>query len=123
MKVFNPLAKTSRNIENPYKHHENVKKLKYQQRVIEVEHSSFVPLIFSCSGGSAPAANKVMQRLAELISEKKNESYSDTMNYIRTKVSFALIRSAVLCIRGCRALKKQNEIDNSIGAIVEESRL
>ena len=64
-----------------------------------------------------------MQRLADLIFEKRNESYSDTMNYIRTKVSFALIRNAVLCIRGCRALKKQNEIDNSIGAIVEESRL
>ena len=44
------------------------------------------------------------------ISEKRDDSYSDTMNYIRTKLSFALLRSSILCLRGCRTLKKSNHL-------------
>ena len=123
VKVFNPLAKTTKNIDDPYKYHENLKRLKYEQRIRDVEHSTFMPLIFACTGGTAPSANKVIQRLAEKLSEKRSETYSDTVNYIRTKVSFALIRSAVLCLRGSRKLKQHQIVENSFGAIVEEGKL
>ena len=36
--------------------HENIKKRSYEQRVQEVEHSYFTALVFSVSGGMAPAA-------------------------------------------------------------------
>ena len=42
-------------------------------------------------------------RLAELVAAKKDESYATTMSWIRTMVSFALLRSALLCLRGSRA--------------------
>ena len=45
------------------------------------------------------------------------------MNYIRTKVSFTFVRSSILCIRGCRSLRKVQFIDSFISAIVEEGRL
>ena len=49
---------------------------------------------------------------------------AEVMGYIRTKVMFALLKSSVLCLRGCRSLKRQPEIiDSAIGAIVEEGRL
>ena len=64
-----------------------------------------------------------MQRIAEKLSEKRHESYSETKNYIRTKISFALLRSAILCIQGCRSLRKMQFIDNSISAVIEEGRL
>ena len=60
--------------------------------------------------------------ISTIFSEKKHESYAET-NYIRTKISFALLRSAILCIRGCRSLRKTQFIDNSISAVVEEGRL
>ena len=35
-------------------------------------------------------------RLAELIANKKGESYSSAISWIRAKVSFAIVRSAIL---------------------------
>ena len=86
VKIFNIHAKSCpKTISDAYKNHESVKTLKYQQRILDVEHSSFVPLIFACTGGAAPGSTKTVQKLAEKLSEKRNESYSDTINYIRTK--------------------------------------
>ena len=123
VKIFNPNAKSCpKTISDAYKYHESVKTLKYQQRILDVEHSSSVPLIFACTRGAAPDSTKTVQKLAEKLSEKRNESYSDTINYIRTKISFALLRSAILCFRGCKKLKNTSNIDNSICAVIEEGR-
>ena len=104
--------------------HEGQKRMKYEQRIVEVENSSFNPLVFATTGGAAPTASKVMTRLAFKLSEKTDDSYADIIGYIRTKVSFALLKSSVLCLRGCRSLKRQPpSIESSIGAIVEEGRL
>ena len=124
VKIFNPYAKTSRKLhKDAYKYHETLKNSEYQQRILNVEQSSFSPLIFGCTGGGAPTATRTMQQLAETLSEKRQESYPESINYIRTKISFALLRSSILCIRGCRSLRKDHFIDNSISAIVEEGRL
>ena len=45
-------------------------------------------------------------RLAELVAAKKGESYANTMSWIRARVSFALLRSALLCLRGSRAKRR-----------------
>ena len=59
-----------------------------------------------------------MQRLAEELSEKKKqESYPESINYIRIKLSFALLRSSILCLRGYRSLRKVQFIDNSINSV------
>ena len=42
-------------------------------------------------------------RLAELISAKKQENYATTMSWIRIKVSFAILRTALVCLRGTRS--------------------
>ena len=124
VKIFNPHAKTPRKLhKDAYKYHETPKNSKYQQRVLKVEQSSFCPLIFGCTSGAAPTATWTMQRLAEKLSEKRQESYPESINYIRTKISFALLRSSIFCLRGCRSLRKVQLIDNSICAIVEEGRV
>ena len=124
LKIFNPHAKTSRKLhKDAYKYHKTLKNSKYQQRILNVEQSSFWPLIFECTGGAAPTATRKMQRLAEKLSEKRQESYPESINYIRTKINFALLRSSILGIRGCRSLRKVQFIDNSISAFVEEGRL
>ena len=52
-------------------------------------------------------------------------SYAEAIAYIRTKLSFALLPSSILCIRGCRSTKTGSNqfVDSAIGAIIEEGRL
>ena len=65
-----------------------------------------------------------MSRLALKISEKGYDSYSDAISSIRTKINFTLIRSSVLWLRGCRALKRQiDHVESSIAATMQEGRL
>ena len=52
-KVFNPNAQMNKkfSLEACYRHHKRSKKCTYKQRITEVEHGSFTPLISSTSGG------------------------------------------------------------------------
>ena len=45
-------------------------------------------------------------RLAELVAAKKGENYATTVSWIRSKVSFAILRSALLCLRGSRIVRR-----------------
>ena len=53
VRVFNPHAPSNRNtnLTSCYRKHERLKKNAYEQRVREVEHASFTPLVFSATGG------------------------------------------------------------------------
>ena len=86
-----------------YRKHEQEKRWQYGERVREVERSSFSPLIFSSSGGMGQAASSVYKRLASLIcSNKWCQQYSVTMGWLRIVLCFALLRSAIMCLRGNR---------------------
>ena len=39
-------------------------------------------------------------RLADLISSKQSEPYSVILNWIRTRLSFSILQSSIMCIRG-----------------------
>ena len=94
----------------------------YLSRVLEVEQGSFNPLVFTTTGGIAGECMRYHSRLAELLSTKKGEDYSTTMSWIRAKVSFAVLRSALLCSRGSRCTRRASlhstdtdfEIDNQL---------
>ena len=49
-----------------------------------------------------------MSRLITKIAEKRDVPISVIANYVRTKLSFILVRSQVMCIRGCRKLWGHN---------------
>ena len=53
-----------------YKSNEQEKKRAYEERVRDIEHGSFAPLVLSISGGMGPIATTVYKRLASLIAEK-----------------------------------------------------
>ena len=50
---------------------------------------------------------KYHSRLRELIANKKGESYSSAIHWIRAKVSIAIVRSAILYLRGSRSRRQQ----------------
>ena len=102
VRVFNPYAPANRTltISTCY---ENQKKRVYDQRIREVEHATFTPLVLSATGGLARQATVFYKRLASLLSSKFNQPYSQTMNWLRCRLSFALLRAAIQCIRGARS--------------------
>ena len=105
VRVFNPYAPTNRRLQPAtcYRHHENAKKRAYEQRVREIEHASFVPLVLSVTGGLGRIATTTYKRLASLLSSKWNQPYSTTMGWLRCRLSFALLRSSIAAIRGARS--------------------
>ena len=97
---------------------------KYAERILQIEQEqgTFTPLIFTTTGGMAPECQMFHSRLAELIATKKAEEYSKTMNWLRVKISFSLIRSALVCLRASRCLRRRpyselNEVDIDIQTV------
>ena len=104
VRVFNPLAPSNRQpLPTCYRKHENQKKRAYEQRVREIEHGSFAPLVMSLTGGLGNAASVCYKCLASLISAKRDVSYSSTMAWIRCSLSFSLLHSSIQCIWGARS--------------------
>ena len=94
-----------------YRNHENEKKRAYADRVLQVEQGTFTPLVFTSTGGMGEECKRYHSRLAELIAAKKGEDYATTVSWIRSKVSFAILRSALICLRGSGTVKRNRNID------------
>ena len=67
---------------------------------MEVEQGTFTPLIFSSTGRIGTECKLYHKCLVELLAIKKGESYATTMQWVRAKVLFALLRSVLLFLRG-----------------------
>ena len=92
-----------------FKEQENEKKRKYQQRVLDVEMGSFTPLVFGTNGGMGVECQMFLRHLAEELSKKDGEPYAA----VRTRLSFEILRSVHLCVRGSRKpFRSANEVVN-----------
>ena len=119
--VFNPFLSSNRNLTLPsaYGKHEQEKRRSCEQRVLEVEHSSFVPVVFSTTGSQGKTAAAFYPMIAGNLSEKRCEPFSVTMAYVRTRLSFGLIRSAIASLRGNRCRPSQHGSASAIPAAAE----
>ena len=118
VRVVNPLAQTNaaKKIPDMYHLHESAKKHEYNARILQVEKGSFTPLIFSCTGGMAPEASRFIKELAFKLSSKRGDPYSQTVNFVRRRIRFDILRVCVISLRGERGLgtvkaKKMAELD------------
>ena len=68
-----------------FRKHENSKKREYMERVIEIEHGTFTPLVFGTNGGMGEECCKFISKLASQLREKQNESYSTVIAWLTTK--------------------------------------
>ena len=75
----------------------------YDQRVCEVEHATFTPLVLSTTSGMGCAATTFYKNLASMVAEKQDIPYAMTLNWIRSRLSFALLRASIMSIRGVRS--------------------
>ena len=88
-----------------------------------MDQGSFTPLVFTTSGGMGPKAKCFYSRLADIISEKKQQPRSHIVAWMRCRLSFSLLRLALLCLRVTRysAPKNTNVANMDYEATVVES--
>ena len=105
VRVFHPNAPSIRSgfLSAAYKKHEDSKKRAYSQRVRDVECGVFTPLVFSTIGGMGREATTFYKSLADMLALKQRTPYSVVIHWLRCKLSFAAVRSSIMCIRGARS--------------------
>ncbi|XP_028417275.1 uncharacterized protein LOC114541674 [Dendronephthya gigantea] len=105
VRVFNPYASTHRRqtLSSSCKANEREKKRHYNQRIVEVEHGSFTPVVFSAFGGCGRETQHFLSFLGAKLADKKNHSTSMVVSWLRRKIAFALLRARVVCVRGSRS--------------------
>ena len=125
VRVFNPMAPSNRkpSLAASYRSHEQEKRRSYERRVLEVEHGTFVPAVFSSTGGQGKAASALYGRIASMLADKRREPFSVVMAYIRTKLSVALMKSAVASLRGRRHRIDTFDIEPSLSLTVTECNI
>ena len=96
-------ASSNRNkpIKTVYQHHEKKRRM-YDQRIREIERGTFTPLVLSATGGMGPAASIFFKKLASMISAKRGHTYQKVMTWIKQRITFSLLRSAISAIRVTR---------------------
>ena len=75
-------------------------------KVLEIDHGSFTPLVFSICGGMGRECSMFYNKLVKKIAEKRELHQSIVTNWIRTKISFALLKSALLCLSGSTSISR-----------------
>ena len=104
VRVFHPNTPSA--IQAPlvsqYAKHERSKRQSMSSGVRHVKGASFVPQVFSSTGGMGPACAATFKHLADLLSEKLDCPYAAMLNWLRCRVSFTLLRSAVTSLRSLR---------------------
>ena len=123
---FNPHAPSNKAITpySLYQKHEREKRRDYDQRILQIEHGSFSPLVFSTTGGMGRTATTVYKRVAGLIAEKKGQDYSQTLRWLRCRLNFALLRSFIMCLRGTRSRNTPSTYEDvAPDVILQECRI
>ena len=80
VRVFNPLARCHLHHSLPavHKKNENEKKREYNQRILQVEHGSFTPLVFLCFGLMSRGCSRFFSHRKEPKSTKKKRTKKRT---------------------------------------------
>ena len=125
VRVFYPNASSNRSTatSSAYRRHEQAKKRQYGQRVREVEHGVFTPLVFSSTGGMGREAITFYKRLADMLSQKRQHPYPTVMGWLRCRLSFASLRSSIMCIRGSRSPLHRPSYGTDITLAASEGRV
>ena len=63
---------------------------------------SFTPLVFGTNGGMGNECQRFLKHLADKIAQKDTEPYHIVITWLRTQISFELLRSVLACVRGSR---------------------
>ena len=111
LRIFNPLALcySGLSLDAAHAKNERDKITKYGERTINVEQGTFTPLVFTSAGGMARQSQIFYKRMAELMAEKRGEEKGFFTAWLQGKLSFSLVKSALLCLRDTRSSRTQRD--------------
>ena len=91
----------------------NSKRNEITTRIMNIEHGTFTPLVFSVYGGMSKECSVFHKNVAERLVIKTGEKYEKIISTIRCKLSFLILKSALMCVRGSRSnnLRTINEFE------------
>ena len=117
VRVFYSNAKRYQNVEikKCYELNEKEKKKAYNERILNVEQGTFTPIVMLANGGLGREGEKFYGKLASKISEKRCQPYSVVSSWIRRKISFSLMKTICMCLRGSKTLKDFRLINSMSG--------
>ena len=75
------------------------KKRKYLEACL-ARHAGFTHMCFSIDGILGSEADCFLCRLADRLCTKWERSYSAVVGWVRSRLSFAVLRATMLCVRG-----------------------
>ena len=107
----------------------NIKLLSYtiDRRGLVTEAVHVIILHWICSktvtGGMGKEAATFYKRLADLLASKRQNPYPAVMGWLRCRLSFASIRSAIMCIRGSRSSLHRPVYMDNINLVSQEGRI
>jgi hypothetical protein len=78
-------------------------------------------MVFTTAGGMGKQCRLVFKRLATTLSEKRGLPNSVVAGWLRCRLSFALLRTTLLCVRGTRA--RRVNVDPNIELSVSAARI
>ena len=100
------------------------KKRQYNQRILQVEHGSFTPLVFSCFGGMSRECSRFFSHASEHLAEKRKLNKSFVSAFVKARLNFALLRSCLLCIRGSRTSSRIDHLNETdLNLLIHESKI
>jgi hypothetical protein len=113
-RAFYAFARTymNQNLSKLYQKFSKTRKREYEQRVREVDAGDFTPMIVSSSGGMGPEMQIALKHLSRKIADKQNDTYSRVAGFMRCRFSFAMMRSALVCLRGTRSRRTWQDVSN-----------
>ena len=128
LRVFIPLAPCYSGLSLDAAHVKNERDeiRKYSERIINVEQGTFTPLVFTSAGGMARQSQIFYKRMDRAYGRKeRGEKKGFFTTWLRCKLSFSLVKSALLCLRGTRSSKThRDDLGNTdFENVVMKSRL
>jgi hypothetical protein len=95
----------------------NGKKREYEQRVNDVEGGSFTPMIMLSNGAVGSQMVIAIKHLAARVAEKTKQKYAQVVGVLRCQFAFAMMRAALVCLRGSRSRRSYVVPDNPLGVL------
>ena len=95
---------------------EKEKKDKYLRPCHE-RRKDFTPLVYSVDGMAGREAKGAEKRLASILANKWNKSYSQLVQYVRVRMAISVVRANSLLIRGSRNREPIRPLINSGSAM------
>jgi hypothetical protein len=107
---------TTHSIQSVLSNAETAKKAKYAE-ACQQRRASFTPIIVSVDGALGTEAKAFIKRLSVLLAMKWEKNQATTCSWIRTRLSFSILRATHQCIRGSRI--KWRSLGGDDGAFIK----